>query len=61
LAVEARAQGADPRVDHFRTVCETQKLPARSTGDLSADIGCGIRPVKAHKGRKGCGCLWLHG
>ena len=34
LAVEPRAQGADPRVNHFRTVFETQKLPARRTGDL---------------------------
>ncbi len=34
LAVEPRAQGADPRVDHFRTVFETQKLPACRTGDL---------------------------
>ena len=61
LAVEPRAQGADPRVDRFRTVCETQKLPARRTGDLSADIVFGIRPVKAHKGRKCFGGLWLHG
>jgi hypothetical protein len=60
LAVEPRAQGADPRVAHFRTVCETQQLPARSTGDLSADIVFGIRPVKAHTGGKCCGCLWLH-
>jgi len=60
LAVEPRAQGAAPRVDHFRTVGETQKLPARSTGDVSADSVCGIRPVKAHKGRTCFGGLWLH-
>jgi hypothetical protein len=61
LAVAARAQGAAPRVDRFRTVGEPQKLPVRRTGDLSADIVCGIRPVKAHKGRKCFGGLWLHG
>jgi hypothetical protein len=60
LAVAPRAQGADPGVNHCRTVCETQKLPACSTGDLSADIVCGIRPVKAHKGGKCFRGLWLH-
>ena len=59
LAVEPCAQGADPRVDRFGAVCETQKLPARRTGDLYADIVCGIRPVKAHKGGTCCGGLWL--
>ena len=34
LAIEPCAQGADPRVDHFRPVFETQELPARRTGDL---------------------------
>jgi hypothetical protein len=34
LALEPCAQGADPRVDHLRPVCETQELPARRTGDL---------------------------
>lgn len=61
LAIEPCAQGADPRVDHFRPVFETQELPARSTGDLSADLVFGIRPVEAHKGCKCFGYLWLHG
>jgi hypothetical protein len=34
LAIEPCAQGADPRVDHSRPVCETQDLPACRTGDL---------------------------
>jgi hypothetical protein len=34
LAIEPCAQGADPRVDHFRPVFETQEFPARRTGDL---------------------------
>jgi hypothetical protein len=34
LAIAPCAQGADPRVDHCRPVCETQELPACRTGDL---------------------------
>jgi hypothetical protein len=61
LAMEPCAQGADPRVAHCRPVCETQELPARRTGDLSADSVFGIRPVEAHKGCKCFGDWWLHG
>jgi hypothetical protein len=34
LAIEPCAQGAAPRVDHFRPVFETEEFPARRTGDL---------------------------
>jgi hypothetical protein len=34
LAVEPCAQGADPRVNHCRPVCETQALPTCRIGDL---------------------------
>ena len=60
LAVEARVQTLDPRVDRFRTVFEVQKLPARGASGLQADIVFGIGPVEANKGGKCFGGLWLH-
>ena len=60
VSVAPRMQGADPRVDRCGAVCEGHKLPALGAGGLSADIVCGIRPVEAHKGRKGFRGLWLH-
>ena len=60
LAVAPCTQGAAPRVNPCRPVVETQTLPVRRPGDLSADIMLGIRPVEAHKGGKCFGDLWLH-
>jgi hypothetical protein len=34
LAMDPCAQSAAPRVDPCRSVCETQELPAHSTGDV---------------------------
>ena len=34
VSVESRAQGLDPRVDGFRTVCEAQELTPRSASGL---------------------------
>jgi hypothetical protein len=59
LAVEARVQTLDPRVDRFRTVFEVQKLPARGASGLQADIVFGIGPVEANKGGTCFGGLWL--
>jgi hypothetical protein len=59
VAMAPCAQGAAPRVDHCRPGCETHELPARSTGDVSAAIVFGLRPVEAHTGGKGFGDLWL--
>ena len=61
LSVAARAQGLAPRIDRLGAVCEHEKLPSLSASSLEAHIVCGIRPVEANKGRKGCACLWLHG
>jgi len=53
------AQGADPRVEHCRPMCEPQAFPGRSTGDVSADSVVGIRPVEAHQGGTCVRDLWL--
>jgi hypothetical protein len=51
LSVAPGAQGAAPRLDRFRALREHQTLPAGSASGLYADIGGGIGPVEAHKGR----------
>jgi len=60
LAVEARAQGLNSRLDGLGAVFEHEKFPSLRASSLYAHIVCGIRPVEANKGRTGFAGLWLH-
>ena len=61
LSVESRAEGLNPGVNLFRTMCKAQKLTVFSASGLETDIVFRIRPVEANKGRKYFGYLLLHG
>ena len=53
LAVKARPQGSDPRVDRLGRMRKLQALPFGGTSCLETHIMCGIGPVDPHKGRTG--------
>jgi hypothetical protein len=59
LSVASHAEGLDPGVHLFRTMCKAQKLTVFGPSGLEADIVCRIRPIEANKGRKGFECWWL--
>jgi hypothetical protein len=61
LAVEARAQGLEPGLTRFRTMCKAQQRPLCGASGVEADLVCRIRPVEAHQGRNGGGCVALQG
>jgi hypothetical protein len=52
LAVEPRAQRADPRLDGLGRVLEREALACGGARSLETHIMFGIRPVEAHKGSK---------
>jgi hypothetical protein len=60
LSMESCAEGLDPGVKRFRTLCKAQKLPLCGASGLEADIVCRIRPVEANKGRTYFGYVLLH-
>ena len=60
LAVEARAQGLDPRIDRLRAVFEPQKLPAlvpAACKQISCLASAQSRPTKAANASGACGFM----
>src|SRR5713101_1755602 len=60
VAIEPRAQRADPRVDGLERVCEDAVLSFGGACGLQADIMFAIGPVETDEGRKFLGRFLLH-
>jgi hypothetical protein len=59
-SVVSRAEGLDPGMPLFRTMCKAQQLPLCGASGLEADSVLRISPVEAKKGRKYFGNGLLH-